>query len=137
MRTQQKRGGRRFPPRRKLCNQIYELDLAPRGVVSECLTGYLPSRPAKLILNVSSGLFDSLGASRAWPEINEALNLGKSFLAREFLPNLCLCRAQRASLNKRDEKKNRHALQSVSVKDRHPPMLLDWRSPRRTPYNFH
>src|SRR6266478_7325934 len=131
MRAQQKRGGRRLPSRRKLGNQIHELDLASWSVVTECLTGYLPSRPTKLILNVISGFFDSLGASRARPEINEALNMSKGFIAREFFSNLCICRAQRAGLNKRHEKKKRRDLQGVSVKRRNRPMLLDQRSPRR------
>src|SRR5947199_355369 len=99
MRAQQKQRGRRLPSRRKLGNQIHELDLASWSVVTESLTGYLPSRPTKLILNVISGFFDSLGASRARPEINEALNMGKSFIAREFLPNLCLCRVHRTGPN--------------------------------------
>ena len=110
MRAQQKHGGRGIPLAGKLGNQIYELDLAPRSVVTECLTGYLASRPTKVILNVISGFLDSLGSGRARPEINEALNMSKRSLAGEFFPNLCLCRAQRAGLNKRDEEKNRRDL---------------------------
>jgi hypothetical protein len=94
MRAQQKRGGRRLPLAGKLGNQIYELDRAPRGVVTECLTRYLPARATKLVLNVISGFFDSRRSSWAGPEINEPLNMTKSFLAGEFLPDLrglCLC----------------------------------------------
>ena len=57
-------------------------------VVTECLTRYLPARATKLIFNVISGFFDSLGSSGAWSEIDKPLNMSKGFLAGEFLPDL-------------------------------------------------
>src|SRR5207245_11727208 len=99
MRAQQKGRGRRRPLARKLGNQIYELDLASRSVVTECLTRYLPARATKLILNVISGFFESLRSSRARPEINEPLNMSKAFLAGEFLPSVRRCGAHRVGAN--------------------------------------
>jgi hypothetical protein len=76
----------------KLGNQIYELDLTPRGVVGECLPFYLPARPAELILDIMPGFFDSLGSRRAWPEIDQSPNMRESFLTRKFFPDFCLRR---------------------------------------------
>ena len=87
MRAQQKRGRRRVPFTGKSGNQIYELDLAPRRVVTERLPRYLPTRSLKLPLDVISGFLKRLGSSRARPEIDKPLNLSKGFLARKFLPN--------------------------------------------------
>src|SRR5437870_658151 len=106
MRAQQKQRGRGISLAGKLGNQIYEMDFALRSVITECLSRHVPAGTPKLILNVISGFLDSLGASRARPEIHKALNMSNGFFPREFLPDFCLCRAERADLNKRDEKKH-------------------------------
>ena len=91
----------------KLGDQIYELDLAPRSLVTECLTRHLPAGPTKLIVNVVSGFFDSFGSSGARPEINEALNMSKCFLPGEFLPDLRRRFARRVATNNGNEEQNR------------------------------
>ena len=88
MRAQQKQGGPRILLAGKLGKQIYEVDLPPWSVVTECLTRYLPAETPKLILDVISGFFDSRRSSRARPEINKPLNMSEGFLAGEFFPNL-------------------------------------------------
>ena len=77
----------------KLGNQIYELDLAPRGVVGERLSCYLPAGAAELVLNITPGFLDGLRSGRAWPEVDQSLNMCESLLARKFFPDFCLrCR---------------------------------------------
>src|SRR5262249_2706208 len=61
-------------------NQIYELDLAPRGIISEGLSRYLPAGAAKLLLDVMPGFFDTLGSRWARSEIDQSPNVGESFL---------------------------------------------------------
>ncbi len=92
MRAQQKQG-RRVSLAGKLGNQIHELDLAPRGVVGERLSCYLPARAAELVLDITPGFLDSLGSRRARSEIDQSLNMRESFLTRKFFPDFCLrCR---------------------------------------------
>src|SRR5262249_19042898 len=78
MRAQQKQW-RCLPLAGELGNQICELDLAPRGIVGERLSCYLPAGAAKLLLDVMPGFFDSLGSRWARSEIDQSLNVGESF----------------------------------------------------------
>src|SRR5438876_3751913 len=91
MRAQQEQG-RRVSFAGKLGNQIYELDLSPRGVVGECLPCYPPARTEELVLDIMPGFFDRLGSRGAWPEIDQSPNMRESFLTRDLLPDFCLRR---------------------------------------------
>ena len=92
MRAQQKQR-RRVPLAGKLGNQIHELDLAPRGVVAERLSCYMPAGAAELVLDITPGFLDGLGSRRTRAEVDQLLNMRESFLTRKFFPDFCLrCR---------------------------------------------
>jgi hypothetical protein len=89
MRTQQERWrdiARRGKPR----NKINKINFSARRVVTECLSRDLPTCQSKLILDVRPGFFDGLRSRRTRAQLNETLNVDKSFLAGKFFPELAL-----------------------------------------------
>ena len=92
MRAQQERGRRRICIAGGSSNQIRKVHFAPRRIIGECLTCYMPAGMPKLLLDVIPGLFNRVRASGVRTQIDEPLNMSQSFLAREFLPDLRLLR---------------------------------------------
>ena|SRR5215472_5480489 len=92
MRAQQERGRRRLRIAGKSSNQIHKVNFASWRIVGECLACYTPAAMPKLLLDVISGLFNRVRAGRMRPQIYEMLDMGQSFLTREFLPDLRLSR---------------------------------------------
>src|SRR5690349_15184807 len=128
MRAQQKQR-RRVPLAGKLGNQIHELDLAPRGVVGECLSGYIPAGAAELVLDVTPGFLDGLRSRRARPEVDQALDVSQGFVPGDLLPNfrcarLCNRSREQEKWNlccKRNRRPNVHRLDSSKVLTRKTP----------------
>src|SRR6266513_1390964 len=106
MRAQQERRGCRILVAREPRNQIYKVNFASRRVVSKRLACYLPARITELLLDVISGFPACIRATGVRPQINKPLNVRKSFLSRQLLPDLCLRRACQADIKKQYEKQN-------------------------------
>jgi hypothetical protein len=96
----------------------------------------MPAGAAELVLDITPGFLDGLRSRRAWPEVDQSLNMRESFFAREFFPDFCLRRSQSRRPKQRGEAENSCDLQGVSVKRHDRPMFLDWRL-TQTPDNFH
>ena len=101
MRAQQKHG-RRVSLAAKVGNQVDELDLAARGLVAKRLSRHLPARLMELVLDVMPGFFNRFGSRRAWPEVDQSLNMRESFLARDFFPDFWLRCGRPIRTNSRD-----------------------------------
>ncbi|SRR6266481_7930565 len=87
MRAQQERGRRRICIAGRSSNQIRKVNFAPRRIIGECLTCYMPAGMPKLLLDVIPDLFNRVRAGGVRTQIDEPLNMSQSLLAREFPPD--------------------------------------------------
>src|SRR5882757_971166 len=130
MRAQQKQR-RRVLLARKLGNQIRELDLAPRGVFGERLPCYLPAGAAELVLDITPGFLDGLRSRRAWPEVDQSLNIRESFFTRDLLPNfrsVGMCDRSREQKKNYESRKCSRAIHRLGRFN----IWLCWFEPRRS-----